>query len=550
VAPFADGRNHPSNLPLRAQLGPLFEQLGVQVVLTSHDQAYERTYPLVDVPASNTPTSLSTDCYTLQDGVTWVKASPGGKLSNLNGSFSEFRTEPAPPWTAVRDNSRHAFARLVVSAAGTLRVEAYGVVGDGSPPVLLDVFEYRVGECDGDSGGDDDGDGVSEPADCDDEDGGVFPGAPEVCNGRDDDCDALTDEGSPGGGAPCDTGLAGACAGGVEECQGGAVTCRAQTGSGTELCANGVDEDCDGHVDEQVDCVPAPTRTLLVSVQPDRSGAIPLEGRAVTDEIYVFVDPETDIDRVRYHLDDADRTGAAIQTENSPPYDLAGGSVDVARAFRTTDITEGPHVITTHVERFDGGTETIHTTFVVDHVGGCGDGTVESPAESCDDSNTVDDGNGCDDSCQRNDVCGDGVRQELFEACDGAAIGGCRDGCVPDCTCATAGAGFHLLVSNHPDRSSAAPLQGATVQGKLYVFLEPAADVDGVLYYLDDPERTGAPRQTENNPPFDFAGGSVSAAKPFDVNTITPAMHSITAFVELADGARAIVNTTFTVNRQ
>jgi len=147
VSPFSDGTNHPSNSALRAQLGPLFERLGVKLVLSAHDQSYERTYPLIDVPATNTPTSTSTTCYTMEDGVTWVKVSPGGKLSNINGSFSSFATDPPPAWTAFRDNTMHHFARLIVSAAGSIRLDAYGVKGDGTPPIILDSFQYTTGRC-------------------------------------------------------------------------------------------------------------------------------------------------------------------------------------------------------------------------------------------------------------------------------------------------------------------------------------------------------------------------------------------------------------------
>ena len=35
-----------------------------------------------------------------------------------------------------------------------------------------------------------DGDGFAAGQDCDDGDASVHPGAPEVCNGADDDCDA------------------------------------------------------------------------------------------------------------------------------------------------------------------------------------------------------------------------------------------------------------------------------------------------------------------------------------------------------------------------
>jgi hypothetical protein len=147
VSPFADGTIHPSNTQLRAQLGPLFEQLGVQIAVSSHDQAYERSYPLMNVPSSNTPTSTSLSCYTPDDGVTWVKVSPSGKLSSKNGNFSPFATQPPPAWTAYRDNTMHHIARIHVDATGYLRFEVFGVVGDGTTPTLIDSFEYRVGGC-------------------------------------------------------------------------------------------------------------------------------------------------------------------------------------------------------------------------------------------------------------------------------------------------------------------------------------------------------------------------------------------------------------------
>jgi acid phosphatase type 7 len=147
VPPFSDGRNHSSNLQLRSQLGPLFERLGVKLVLTAHDQSYERTYPLVDVPVTNTPTSTSLTCYTMEDGITWAKISPGGKLSNKNNSFSQWSTEPAPAWTAFRDNSYHHYSLLEVGSEGSLRLDTFGVVGDGSAVLLIDSFEYRDGDC-------------------------------------------------------------------------------------------------------------------------------------------------------------------------------------------------------------------------------------------------------------------------------------------------------------------------------------------------------------------------------------------------------------------
>ena len=56
---------------------------------------------------------------------------------------------------------------------------------------------------------DSDGDGyIAAPLgpDCDDDAPKRHPGAPELCNGYDDNCNFLIDEGNPGGGATCGAG--------------------------------------------------------------------------------------------------------------------------------------------------------------------------------------------------------------------------------------------------------------------------------------------------------------------------------------------------------
>lgn len=84
--------------------------------------------------------------------------------------------------------------------------------------------------------------------------GQILPG-PEVCNGLDDNCDGVVDDGNPQGGGACETGLAGICSAGTETCQDGGIVCVPNQEPGPEKCGpdgtgNGLDDNCDGQVDE------------------------------------------------------------------------------------------------------------------------------------------------------------------------------------------------------------------------------------------------------------------------------------------------------------
>src|SRR5262249_3206280 len=77
-------------------------------------------------------------------------------------------------------------------------------------------------------------------------------GAAEVCNGQDDDCDGATDDNVTGVGDPCDGPDADHCADGFTVCTGAGVACD-ETGPGRVEACNGVDDTCDGVTDEGCD---------------------------------------------------------------------------------------------------------------------------------------------------------------------------------------------------------------------------------------------------------------------------------------------------------
>lgn len=76
---------------------------------------------------------------------------------------------------------------------------------------------------------------VTGAGDCDDADPAVLPGAAELCNERDDDCDGTIDEGFDADGDGVST-----CAGDCDDTDPTLATATA------EVCGDGVDQDCDG----------------------------------------------------------------------------------------------------------------------------------------------------------------------------------------------------------------------------------------------------------------------------------------------------------------
>jgi len=85
--------------------------------------------------------------------------------------------------------------------------------------------------------------GSGAPADCNGDIPTIHPGATEICNGLDDDCDAAIDEGL--GTVSCGVG---ACMRTVDACVDGAAQTCVPGAPAAETC-NGIDDDCDGVVD-------------------------------------------------------------------------------------------------------------------------------------------------------------------------------------------------------------------------------------------------------------------------------------------------------------
>lgn len=99
---------------------------------------------------------------------------------------------------------------------------------------------------------DTDNDGVSvADGDCDDDNGDRFPGNPERCDGKDQDCDNAVDEGFDVG-VTCTAGSGSCVTNGSKVCAPDALStvCDAVAGVGQFEQCNNLDDDCDGEVDE------------------------------------------------------------------------------------------------------------------------------------------------------------------------------------------------------------------------------------------------------------------------------------------------------------
>jgi MYXO-CTERM domain-containing protein len=125
---------------------------------------------------------------------------------------------------------------------------------------------------------------------------GTFCDAPtvtpqtEVCNGLDDDCDTQIDEGTlPGVGERCGNGL-GTCQSGTFVCDMGRLVCNATGMPMAEVC-NGIDDNCDGVIDNGT--FPQTGQTCLcpglTQAQIDQSNGVCKAGRLICRGTMGFV---------------------------------------------------------------------------------------------------------------------------------------------------------------------------------------------------------------------------------------------------------------------
>ncbi|MCB9539701.1 MAG: hypothetical protein H6704_26105 [Myxococcales bacterium] len=324
---------------------------------------------------------------------------------------------PTPVIVQPPDAAPDATPDGIVDAAGAPDADV-APPADAAPSA--DARPDGAAPCD-DPDGDGHGPGCASPLDCAPRDRSRHPGAPERCDGLDDDCDGRADEDFAGKGEACAVGD-GACRGRgrfVCSADGRGLRCDAEAGAGTAEICDDVDSDCDGRVDEGVPncCAPGDRRPCGSDVGACRVG----EQSCNADRVWegcTAVGPEVE----RCNGDDDDCDGQvdegllnACGACGPPPTERCDGEDDdcdgrVDEGTLNACGACGP----TPIERCDGDDDDCDGAVdegLLNACGGCG----PVPEETCDDRD--EDCDGRVDEGVRN-ACG-ACGPPLLERCDG-----------------------------------------------------------------------------------------------------------------------------------
>ena len=311
----------------------------------------------------------------------------------------------------------------------------------------------------------------------------------------------------------------------------------------------------------------------LISTAADRSNSASLKGVTIFGDMFVSINPETDIKRVIFYIDGSN---TSFRTENFAPFDLKGGSAKTPNAFDTTTLSDGDHNITAEVQLKNGDTEFVVATFTVNNnipaltfnsvnldITAEEDGIPVEQTVTLSTTNAI-----AEDFTFSSNVSWMAVTppsgttpSQLTVTVDptGLASGTYSgllmatslssnhiDATLPvTFTVVTGSLNNELLISSTKDRANSVSLNGVTVFGDMFVSINSETDIHRVIFYIDG---SNTSFHTENRAPFDFNGGSVATANTFDTSTLSNGNHSITAEIQLYNGDTEYVVATFTVS--
>lgn len=140
---YSHGDSHPANPIVRGLLAPIFEKHHVDLHISSHDQSYERTYPLMNVTSETfTVMTEKKQSYRQGEGVIYTKVSPSGKKSDITMSFSNL-PEVKMPMIAIATNKANHYAELQLRSPDEIYFVAYAVAEDGHRSIV-DQFSIKA----------------------------------------------------------------------------------------------------------------------------------------------------------------------------------------------------------------------------------------------------------------------------------------------------------------------------------------------------------------------------------------------------------------------
>jgi len=140
------------------------------------------------------------------------------------------------------------------------------------------------------------------------------------------------------------------------------------------------------------------------------------------------------------------------------------------------------------------------------------------------------------------ELCSDGIDNDCDFYLDGTDAECSGEDCIGELL---APPGIGLLIGDGPARADPQPLEGLTVRGSVFVFVDSRPEIVQASWSLD-----GEPVGISTEAPWDFAGSSGGHGNPFNTRTLANGWHSMFAEILLDSGQTQGFSAAFIVDNQ